>query len=1236
MKILAIRGRNLASLAGDFEIDFGIEPLASAGLFALCGPTGAGKSTLLDALCLALYAQTPRLQHAGTRGVAIRDTASDTLAPYDPATLLRRGCSEGHAEVDFRGHDGERWRARWSVRRARNRSEGKLQPAEMSLHALASGQPVGGKKTEVLTAIEARVGLNFSQFTRAVLLAQNEFGAFLRADDSERASLLETLTGTELYGALSSAAYRRAQQETDALASLQARLADQQPLTASERTALDAELAQAQADCTLLTTICQAARAALDWYAEAERLETLLREAGSTFEQARAAQADAAPRRAALQQIEAAQAARHLEASARYSAEQSVQAIRHAQDAANNAEQARAAEHIAHAAQLQAREQQAQADRAWNDAQPALREAHRLDGECERLQREYADAAGPLKQAEQTLETLQKQHQQAENERHQRQHQLAAIEDWLNEHTADTALAHAWPRLEALLPRAADERAEAAQAQQVLAATQAQLTQREAELKQAQAPLTTLRANAECSTQRLQQARDRAAAFDAGALAETREHLQQRSAQLDALARHDTEQTRRADDIAARQARALDISAERDTLQQHLDRIAQALPAQTAARTQARQMLHLTECAADAQSERLRAELRDGQPCPVCGATEHPWTEITPELRTLLARQQAALAQLETDCNALLGEQSALQERQRTLNVESVTLTATLRDLRAAHDAASRARTALPLATMATDAGALRTAQDDCAQALEALKQQERDSRTATQTLEQARSADTQAQRALSDAQEAITTAEHRQQLAENDRDNAQNLQRLSTDHFAATLAAIDAMHPLADWRQRWQDDAAAALVHWQQIVDAWRAQQAQAAQLHEARQQDAIEQQRERSALEQAGMARAQTAQALDAADRRHRQALDARAALFAGQATAAVEQALRQAVDEARNHVEAAEQRAQQCTAGRASAEEAARQTQAAQDNARQAAAAAAAELATWLAAQPVEADGPLTRERLHQRLAVPPEARQREAEALDALDRARAQAQTVVDERRQRCDEHLRSRPAEDADSARATLAVQEPALQQANEACTQALVRQREDEHRRQTSAALLADGERQQRTQALWAGISGLIGSADGKKFRNFAQQLTLDALLGYANHHLNELARRYRLQRIADTLALQVIDRDMGDEVRSVHSLSGGESFLVSLALALGLASLSSNRVRVESLFIDEGFGSLDADTLRVAMDALDRLQALGRKVCVISHVQEMTERIGTRIDIRRRGGGRSEIILPR
>ena len=162
----------------------------------------------------------------------------------------------------------------------------------------------------------------------------------------------------------------------------------------------------------------------------------------------------------------------------------------------------------------------------------------------------------------------------------------------------------------------------------------------------------------------------------------------------------------------------------------------------------------------------------------------------------------------------------------------------------------------------------------------------------------------------------------------------------------------------------------------------------------------------------------------------------------------------------------------------------------------------------------------------------------------------------------------------------------------------------------------------------------WERLNKLFGSADGQKFRRIAQGYTLDRLLIYANLHLQSLSSRYTLQRVPERLALQVVDNDMLGEVRSVHTLSGGESFLISLALALGLSSLSSYRMNIESLFIDEGFGSLDAETLRMAMAALEHLQIQGRKIGVISHVAEMTERISVQVQVQRVANGRSRVVV--
>jgi exonuclease SbcC len=181
MKILAIRIKNLASLEGETEIDFTGEPLRSAGIFAITGPTGAGKSTILDALCLALYAKTPRYLQAKETGIDVQDVGGGSINQSDIRGILRDGTAEGFAEVDFVAVNGQHYRATWNIRRARNKAEGSLQAYTIALKNVNTNADIPGKKTELLSEIERLVGLNFEQFTRSVLLAQGDFTAFLKA-----------------------------------------------------------------------------------------------------------------------------------------------------------------------------------------------------------------------------------------------------------------------------------------------------------------------------------------------------------------------------------------------------------------------------------------------------------------------------------------------------------------------------------------------------------------------------------------------------------------------------------------------------------------------------------------------------------------------------------------------------------------------------------------------------------------------------------------------------------------------------------------------------------------------------------------------------------------------------------------------------------------------------------------------------------------------------------------------
>ncbi|TAK45996.1 MAG: ATP-binding cassette family protein, partial [Saprospiraceae bacterium] len=163
----------------------------------------------------------------------------------------------------------------------------------------------------------------------------------------------------------------------------------------------------------------------------------------------------------------------------------------------------------------------------------------------------------------------------------------------------------------------------------------------------------------------------------------------------------------------------------------------------------------------------------------------------------------------------------------------------------------------------------------------------------------------------------------------------------------------------------------------------------------------------------------------------------------------------------------------------------------------------------------------------------------------------------------------------------------------------------------------------------------WAELNDLIGSHDGKKFRIFAQGLTLQKLVNLANTHLKHLYGRYIImKRKGEELDLDIVDTYQAEHVRSMNTLSGGESFLVSLALALGLSDLAGRQANIRSLFIDEGFGSLDDQTLDLAISTLENLQASGKTIGIISHVKELKERVTTRLNVLKRGGGNSVVEI--
>ena len=1245
MKILAIRGKNLASLSATFEIDFQTEPLASAGLYAITGPTGSGKSTLLDALCLALYERTPRLMKASAKGETIPDVGDNTVTPSDPRTILRRGAGEGYAEVDFVGSDNLSYRARWSVRRAHGKASGKLQASEISLIRMADGQRLGEHtKTATLHLIEACIGLSFEQFTRAVLLAQNDFATFLKAPDDERAELLQTLTGTETFSNLSKQAYARMKAENETLARLNAQLKDQQPLAAQVRADKNTELQSHSDSAKRLALQKAASEEQLRWYQQLAQRQAEHANALATLEQALAADQAAATAHAHLALLEQVQPARPLWTERERSTEAAGAALAAQAQAQVAWAQAQEQAHTRQADCTLAQQQVLAAGAAKSAAQADIDQARALDASIAALtpqlqaaQQAQADAQQQLDEALATQADTAAKTQAAQDD-------LRTANRWLAEQAPLRPLAEAWPRWDALLAQAQATRASQHKTQAELAELAKQAAIHAQAATAAQDALNRATHSASAADAAFASAAQACAAIDADQLAQDKKQQEDSRDQLQAASlawqRHTEAQARHLQLQSQQQAQAEVLATSNAALLAG----AQSQPQREGALHSAEQALHLAKLAASKNAQAMRTELQPQQPCPVCGARQHPYADHSPVLDAVLQGLHDHVQVCKDALRSLMDRISQASANKAGAIHTLATLAQDWARLQTLRLEGGREWAALALRTEIDGVPEperqrwLLERQGQVRHALEQLTRQEAAHRDHLKYKEAAQHRVNAASQALSQAKETANTL-----LASSTHTRLaiEAAQRQSADlalQLESTQGQLDAAFADAGWRQQWDASPAAWVAECRTQASAWTQQQERSTRLGrsiEGLQLQCAAAQRACTQATQQRNAQSSAQSAVQATLQGYRQA---RSQLFEGRPLDAVQASLAARITQAQAASEKVQAAAQQSTSDATRLQETVRQAALLLAQHHSAQIQAQAALDHWLSrlnhAQRDTA-GALSLADLQPLLGVQPSFITVQREALQTLRSAVTAAQAVLLSRQQSLAAHQAAKPTDE------TAEALDDALRQAHTALatlTDTLSSLRldlaRDDERVQACATLRLQTDQQAALARVWSQLGELIGSSDGKKFRNFAQQLTLDILLGYGNRHLQSLTSRYRLERIKDSLGLLVVDQDMGDEVRSVHSLSGGESFLVSLALALGLASLSSHRVRVESLFIDEGFGSLDAEALRVAMDALDNLQAQGRKVGVISHVQEMTERIGCRVQVQRQAGGVSRIVV--
>ena len=1254
MRIIAIRGQNLASLCDRFEVDFEAEPIRSSGIFAITGPTGAGKTTILDAICLALFDKLPRMDSADSgASIGPLDGDSEQQTRYDDVRgILRHGAGAGYAEVDFVGQDNRKFRSRWEVKRARGKARGKLQNQKITLTEIESGEVIGDKKTDTLHEIEKRIGLSFEQFRRSVLLAQGDFDTFIKAGSKDRAELLERITGTEIYSRISQAAFARAKEERVALRDLETQLGEHHPLSDEERAVAEERINVAKSEVDCIETERSANAKAQEWYDTKTRLDTRVAEATAALTQAEEAdQAADADRATVATATKAFSLRAELEAAATSGRKLVVaeKTLTGALEAAGKAGEDRdRAVSAAIVATTERDEQRA----AYDAIGPELDKAQKLDAVIETVKSDLATRKTLLEKSDTERDTARKAVAGVEAARQSAGDQRANDHRWFEEHESVEALS---VRIEDVAKDLSERLVlgnSIASTSETVARLERQVTVARTSRLGKEAAVAGLQNQERELDERIAVLRKVADAIDTPALEVKRDAVVGIQRAL--------ENAQRAAGDAGKSDSQIVTADQEAAAQEVLVRTAGAaianadaeIPTDLARFEEARHSLDLSEAAGSEAAEHLRLKLQEGQPCPVCGATEHPVTDVDRLLRDRATTDQKRVAELESKLSAsrtararaeaqLAAANVALQGISRRKTTHEGELQTARENWRASVDAVRSSCDDVGIAapTFLEDAAAA-----GAAEAISPIREMlDKILAQTKETIKLASDAEVEA-RKLSSERETVRTIVMAAsgdigKLRDDENTKAREIVKLGAilkgaeQNLAAVCTRLDTtLAPVVpDWREKAIDLSEAFAQLCRDLVDDWRKcrKRIETADVRISSLDGELEGKRAALNIFEAGIGEAQ---------KQHTEKKLELESLAAARLTIIGGRPAGQVRTEYRTRSEAAEKAWIAAEATKSKAEQNAAVMSANVISAREALNGASTdhEFSESLLAGKLGACG-ISREQAELALAKGEKWIAIEQARLTAIRETVTTAKTTLTDRKQLVEEHeATGRPERTREGIALVLKTIEERRAKASKDLVEASSVIRNDEQARSRIAEIKASlGERREKAR-VWSQLDDLIGSADGTNFRRFAQSLTLTHLIRLANHHLADLQPRYELQRAPGSeLVLQVVDRNMADEVRGVHNLSGGERFLVSLALALGLASMSSNRgIKVESLFIDEGFGALDTNSLGMAVSVLEQLQATGRRIGVISHIDELKERIAVKVEVTPVGSGRSTVRI--
>lgn len=1205
MQILKLSFENINSLKGAWTIDFQAPDFRS-GIFAIVGPTGSGKTTILDAICLALYGHTPRIG-------SITQNANE---------VMNRDCDSCRSSLEFQTLSG-RYRATWSQKKQKNFDKtGKYGQVVSTMEKFEDGCwiPItdGSKVTSKKQEVQKIIGLSFDQFKRSVMLSQGDFAAFLKSKPNERAQTLEQITGTQIYSLLSTKVYDLAEEQKKLFEDKQREvelspvLDDAVVLTKQEQLkgiteeakVLETQISKIEKESRWISETAELRNQFLRVKAELERLKENRNEFFRKENVVRLAEHaqnilpifNTLIDKQSLREdsIKEKSAAENELVNATKSLKEKDFNFKAAEEALNN-ENLQKPKKLALFSQIE-----------FLDAEisPLIKSSRLAQEEKIKLENETSDCKDHLNKAKEDIRKLEEDREKRDLERkedikgaflYQRKDELRDCK--ITAETLSAALADAEGK--------ADKASETVKSQEKEAEALRIRKEKIASVIEADKVL-------------LKEAEKRLSEIlDGKTLDELTQEQLSFSEQIPLLEAvksalkavcDQKEEIVRQEDVMQRD------SAELDNWSSKKEGYEKEIQSLTSRQEELEALVQIDELT------KVRAELKEGEPCPVCGSLEHPFAaNLPPEVATAKER----LAVVKEESTDLQKNQKEADRKIDVLKDRILVSEKRLKELRKNLDLAEEeltlkcGRAGLTREGVTEEAAAvLITKKESLLIDIKKRIAKARDAESKAAAAKEKIAGTTEelhrAEMVFSNAQTKFESAKSLLAQAQTGREKArtelEQFWRKTAKEYGSVITDGELFAHNPELFKRWIAKAA----KYEELLESCREIENSLA-IKKGTLPGLVEsvERLEKSSREKSDQA-AELQTELKTKELQRDKLFGTKLVEIERKAYERLLSQLAEAKDQAYENLSkarsvqaAAEQRLK--TAEQRSAE--------AEKNLL----SAKTEWTDALKKEKFESEEDWRRARLDSEAinALHKEITDYKAQSRSAADRfSEADKKLAEKESQKLTDKSLEVLEAEKREAS----AEKEKLLEQKGELQKEL----KTDEEARIKRAGIEDELKKLKHQVAVWDRLNTLVGSSSGDKYRRYVQSLVLLTLLKNANVELTKLHSRYRLAKGGGDMEIKVIDSDLADQERPTDNLSGGETFIVSLALALGLAQMASNNVRIDSLFLDEGFGTLDDDSLEKALNALSSLNAQGKTVGLISHVDQIKERIPSKIVVKR------------